>query len=1406
MSARKFKFVSPGVFLNEIDNSQLPKISDAVGPILIGRSERGPALKPVRVESFSSFVEIFGNPLPGGSGTDVWRQGNGYLAPTYAVYAAQAYLRNSSPITFVRLLGIQDKGAATVSGDSNGGQAGWDGRAGLPAGASTAPKAWGLFVGVSQVQKARITLTADGTDIPANGTLTLVDNAAPAVTQVYKFGQYPAAVGSIVAVGLTALRPGDNFTIKQKDGTSKTFTGHVTTTTAGSNFRVVSNPTHETGAQLTLQGMIPTDSFIEIAKADGVKIKFIASNNAIHGAGNATEKVFKNNEGGDANKAGDLAACINSSDYFSATNLDENDAATAIVRITRLGVLEAGFVLDVDAITLGGGSNLVAITSQFVAPALNLSDTLFQMELAVKGVADWNTNGTDAAGTTLTITHTPGYLADKTITLTANGGAWTNASSNAFVQANPRDLAPDGNALATAKILPIQESHGQANDIANMEEIRSAVQTGTLKITARKPGAADGVVISGTPVLELEQDSSGSTQDITLGANLGNAIDLSEAGDEVATDFSAAASSAKSALAAVIYPNTSKKFSVGLSGVKAWGGTDDTAETLAFHDPRSHIAIEATNEDLSSAQFELAILDTGTAAGTDTVNKPRYIKRVKCDFNPASPNFIRKVLNTNPVKTNSRIIDDEGLEHYWLGETFEHYLVNEILKSSNGTKAFAWTAPLVSGDDHGDNLRALQGSQTGWFIAQNTLTSNDFDAQSATKLFKFASLNDGASQSRDFKITIADIKSAPSGGTNPYGSFSVVVRRASDNDNAPQIVERFSSCNLNPDSSDYVARKIGDMYQEWHNGEKRYKHYGNYVNMSRYIRIVVDASVNDGNASEDLLPFGVFGPPVYKSFTKTTTSDGESPARGQIEGTAVSVDNTFWCGDVDESDAHYDLDADGEVDAGTSGRWLTGHSDTSVGLSLTCTVPTLRLRLSGSDGGMVDPSRACFGLQTSRNADSTRSDPSYVDFVRPNNATNENDPNALTTRTEYSWVFTLDDIIVETDDENNLAKVFYLSGSHQSNTFDAVNNVDNVTRANVGGDGVSTLLMKYGIDKFTSPMFGGNDGVDITEAEPFNNDALKNAATPQVTNSYVYASVKRAIDSVSDPEAVESNVMAMPGITEPSLTTMLVRNCESRADSLAVIDLPDVYTPPHETYRETFKDRVGDGVQSVVDAFSTRGVNSSYGCTYYPWLKIYDEINDSQLFIPPSVVALGTFANTERKAALWFAPAGFNRGGLTEGSAGLSVIGVTERLTSKDRDKLYSVNINPIATFPAEGIVVFGQKTLQTSQSALDRINVRRLMIYVKKQVSRIANRILFDQNVQATWDRFTGQVEPFLDRIKLGFGLTDFKVVLDKTTTTPDLVDRNILYAKIFLKPARSIEFIAIDFVITNTGAAFED
>ena len=145
-------------------------------------------------------------------------------------------------------------------------------------------------------------------------------------------------------------------------------------------------------------------------------------------------------------------------------------------------------------------------------------------------------------------------------------------------------------------------------------------------------------------------------------------------------------------------------------------------------------------------------------------------------------------------------------------------------------------------------------------------------------------------------------------------------------------------------------------------------------------------------------------------------------------------------------------------------------------------------------------------------------------------------------------------------------------------------------------------------------------------------------------------------------------------------------------------------------------------------------------------------------------------------------------------------------MTSKDRDDLYAAGINPIAKFPAEGIVIFGQKTLQTTPSALDRVNVRRLMIFIKREISRVAARVVFAQNTRETWNRFLSEAEPILRNVKAQFGLEDFRLILDESTTTPDLIDRNIIYAKVLLKPTRTAEFFAIDFSIARSGASFAD
>jgi phage tail sheath protein FI len=279
----------------------------------------------------------------------------------------------------------------------------------------------------------------------------------------------------------------------------------------------------------------------------------------------------------------------------------------------------------------------------------------------------------------------------------------------------------------------------------------------------------------------------------------------------------------------------------------------------------------------------------------------------------------------------------------------------------------------------------------------------------------------------------------------------------------------------------------------------------------------------------------------------------------------------------------------------------------------------------------------------------------------------------------------------------------------------------------------------------------------------------------------------------------------MPGITNSQVTDHLLDTVEERADALAIVDIPDVYTADTENSASA-QTRNNFTTKQTTDAVLGRDINNSYGATYAPWVLIQDTISNRTLWAPPSIAALGALSTTDRKAAPWFAPAGFTRGGLSEGAGGIPILDVTRRYSSDDRDNLYEANINPIAKFPAEGIVIFGQKTLQQTRSALDRINVRRLMIYLKREISFIASRLLFAPNTRDTWTRFIGQATPLLDSVKAEFGIDDFKLILDESTTTPDLIDRNIIYSKLLVKPTRSAEFFAIDFVITNSGASFED
>jgi hypothetical protein len=811
-------------------------------------------------------------------------------------------------------------------------------------------------------------------------------------------------------------------------------------------------------------------------------------------------------------------------------------------------------------------------------------------------------------------------------------------------------------------------------------------------------------------------------------------------------------------------------------------------------------------------------------------------------FDRSSTKYIRKVLNTNPTLTNTELVESTSAnsKKYFLGQTFER-AVNDL---KVGTTPAAEAAPseyyglvlrldrassaITNGNDY---KFATQHARSGWFFSQdlrstaaeptiaNNVLSPAYNPEAlagVTRLFKCHGLTSGEEIHRNYKISIEDLNYSKNDNV-PYGTFTIAIRDIKDSDSSRKYVERYTNLNLDPSSPNYISKVIGDIYSEYDSGTRRLVEYGSYPNRSSIIRIEVSNAVAQSQIEPELLPFGVEGPIKYAPLLLSASDHAShlgDVLLSQNTGSILQVGakmSPVTAGDVPGTLFGAALATQRTGMVGTGVKVLLGtnvSNNLSAALTASINFPSIPLRASASDGDLSDPTEAYFGAQFSRGASSTVFDESMLDVLYPLAAANTFSPNADTEGALLtSWYFSMDDLVMkETDNQATNPVVYYASGSRAIG--------DSITART----GSYKAVIDKGFDRFTSPLYGGFDGFNIAEKEPFNHRASADNGTlfegATETTSAMFYSVKKAIDLFADPEYIESNLMLAPGITNEGLTTHMITTCEQRGDAMAIIDPRGGYIPASQN-SDTEQTRITAGtgrggvsqhVIEVGDNMSLRTLNSSYGATYYPWVRIVDTISGQSLWAPPSIAAFGAMAFSENEAALWFAPAGFNRGGLTDGAAGIPVNNVRSKLTSKERDFLYERNINPIASFPNEGIVIFGQKTLQITPSALDRINVRRLMIFVKKEISRMASGLLFDQNVEQTWSRFTGQVNPFLDNIKNNFGLDDFKVLLDETTTTPDLIDRNTIYAKIFLKPTKAVEFFAIDFVITNSGASFED
>jgi hypothetical protein len=370
----------------------------------------------------------------------------------------------------------------------------------------------------------------------------------------------------------------------------------------------------------------------------------------------------------------------------------------------------------------------------------------------------------------------------------------------------------------------------------------------------------------------------------------------------------------------------------------------------------------------------------------------------------------------------------------------------------------------------------------------------------------------------------------------------------------------------------------------------------------------------------------------------------------------------------------------------------------------------------------------------------------------------------------------------------NYLKALPANATTGSNKVFALDNAVGTTNEyNIGLSSAETSdSNQLAMRNFVIGLQGGFNGQDPTISIKKGSDIAGSntqgfdCSASTASGSVAYA---KALNAISNPDEFDINLLVTPGIVRqfhPYVVTKAIDVCEAREDVFYIAD----FAGADATIAEVVEQALGE--------------DTNYAGTYYPWIKTVDVNTNKLVTVPPSVLMAGTFAQNDRLGAEWFAPAGLNRGGIA------GAVQVVNRLTQSERDTLYEGKVNPIAAFPGQGISAFGQKTLQDTASALDRINVRRLLINLKKYVASTSRFLVFEQNTAQTRAKFLNTVNPYLESVQQRQGLYAFRVVMDESNNTPDVIDRNILAGSIFLQPAKTAEFITIDFNILPTGATF--
>jgi len=843
---------------------------------------------------------------------------------------------------------------------------------------------------------------------------------------------------------------------------------------------------------------------------------------------------------------------------------------------------------------------------------------------------------------------------------------------------------------------------------------------------------------------------------------------------------------------------------------------------------------------LSAAKyFKLAI---SSSAGTAFSNDEGIagVRILTASLDPNDGQYIGKVLNTNPQNFQKE-------QHLlYLDYAVEHELAP--VTATPGTDTVAVLSGTINTSTRNslryDNIVGRYDTRyttprTTSFISQ-PFGKKEFD------LFHFETISDGAYANDKFKVSIANLR-ASTDPNDAYGTFEVQVRLFDDKDTSTEIIERYPECSLNPRSDRYVARVIGDKkvrydFDQEDPSERRLVITGKYPNISSRIRIQMNEAIESGEVPAAALPFGFRGIPVLKTNNSLTDSltglqDSEGRSLGEtvpenrkthrlnsntdaVALTRAIVPPMPYRFKVTRGEASSD-GAPGFVgtpgiNERVDGRYYWGVNSLRIPTAGATSNPVL----NSNAGNTVNPLvRAYTKFQGIEKLDALVSG-SAADEFNSNKFTLARV--AFSNKTANNSLYDVFSAFTGSAPEHMLEAAYIRDGQPDRNTYvvdDRVSAGNRFTLASLIHTS-SVLFNRFTTyAKFTNVFHGGFDGLNILDRDlslfrdrAFSVDAggksvetgmdigladidSKNqGGSGRKSNSN--ASMRRAVDIMTDPMSSNINILAIPGVRETFVSDHALEKTRDYSKAMYLLDTLKYDENGNRLYDDS-KARVD--VRETSEQFESRAIDNNYAATYFPDVFIQDPVNNRNVKVPASVAALGTLAFNDRVSFPWFAPAGFNRGGMD------FVVNVENRLTSGDRDTLYDARMNPIAVFPNTGFVIFGQKTLQFTKSALDRVNVRRLMLEIKRQVTGVAERFLFEPNNATTRSRFVSQITPLLGLIQLQAGIEQFKIICDASNNTSEEVEQNRMNGRIVVVPTRAVEFISIDFIITNSGVSFE-